>query len=130
MKFGDWVDDQAYAEFLYGHTNRRSLFQEEYERSMNRVDRLQAIAMLFGVKKYDYYNRYEDELAFEADDEADDSDDYLTRIDNGTFDGFNKEETSYLDLVNGCYGCKYFHGTKYGGVDFICPVHPSGNYRF
>jgi hypothetical protein len=56
-----------------------------------------------------------------------DNEDYLTRIDNGTFNGFNEEETRYLDLTSGCYGCKYFHGTAYGGVDFICPIHPSGN---
>lgn len=56
-----------------------------------------------------------------------DDENYLTRIDNGTFTGFNNEENKYLELVSGCYGCKYFHGQQHGGVDFICSIHPEGN---
>jgi hypothetical protein len=66
MKFGEWIDEQAYQEFVYGHENRFSLAWEEYMRVMNRSDRLQAIAFFFGARKYDYYNRYASEQAYQA----------------------------------------------------------------
>lgn len=45
------------------------------------------------------------------------------------FNGFTEDETQYLDLIDGCHDCKYFHGKCYGDndIDLICSLHPYGN---
>lgn len=48
---------------------------------------------------------------------------------NGSYDfkGFTEDEQNYLNLIDDCTGCKYFHGHQYNGNDLICGIHPYGN---
>lgn len=50
-----------------------------------------------------------------------------TDFDSTMNSGFNEDETQYLNLIDGCTSCKYFHGTQYNDVDLICGIHPFGN---
>jgi hypothetical protein len=43
------------------------------------------------------------------------------------FSEFNEDETQYLELIDGCTSCKYFHGHQYNDIDLICAIHPYGN---
>ncbi len=55
-------------------------------------------------------------------------DDFEVEIDNNfEFSGFTQDETQYLNLIDDCTSCKYFHGTQYNDIDLICSVHPYGN---
>ena len=58
--------------------------------------------------------------------EDEDSDEFDIEA-QSEFIGFTDSETQYLNLVGGCFDCKYFHGTQYGDVDLICGIHPYGN---
>lgn len=55
------------------------------------------------------------------------TEDYCNEVDDSEFSGFNEDETQYLELIDGCTKCSFFHGTQYNDVDLICSLHPYGN---
>ena len=73
---------------------------------------------------------FDDDWRLNSEIDLNESDDFEVDIEaQSEFIGFNDSETQYLNLIDGCHDCKYFHGKCYGDkdIDLICSLHPYGN---